>query len=116
MGTRCPRNGRAKKGVAELEKRFAFGWVVFELSAVCAAHATALHRHEHRRLLRPVTLSRRANAEQQCPKELRRTSVDDHAGQESLKVKSCPKAIVAASPRRVGRLFPESELLSEFVR
>ena len=104
--------------------------MVFELSAVCAGQATALHRHEHRlvlrgvkqihkcscRLLRPVTLSRRANAEQKGPKELRRPSVDDHTDQEWLTVKSCPEAIVAASPRRVGRLFPESELLSEFVR
>mmetsp|Transcript_11775 Transcript_11775/g.32670 ORF Transcript_11775/g.32670 Transcript_11775/m.32670 type:complete len:230 (-) Transcript_11775:1469-2158(-) len=94
-----------EEGVDELEKCFAFGRVVsaikrckftdhlIELSAVCAAQAAALHRHGHRlvlrgvkeihkrsgRLLRTETLSRRANAEQKGPEELRKTSVDDHA-------------------------------------
>ena len=46
------------------------------------------------------TLSRRANAEQKKgPEELRKTSVDGHADQDSLTVKSCPRVIVGASPR-----------------
>ena len=44
-------------------------------------------------------------------KELWNTSADDHAFQESLTVKSCPKTIVAATPKRFGRLFPESEFV-----
>ena len=60
-----------------------------------------IHKHSCR-LLRAETLRRTANAGQKGPEELRNTPVDDHADEESLTVKSCPRAIVAASPRRGG--------------
>ena len=95
------------------------------LPAVCAAQATALHRNETRlvlkgvkefpqrscRLLRTETLSRRVNAEQRSPAGLRKTSVYGHVKQGPLTVKSCPRAIVAATSRRFGHMLSESELL-----